>query len=141
MFCCLLCVFYCQTTPILKTLGQFENSVFVIMSTRENIRLIARSSLQWGHPSRNGFTSCLPHPCVIENIARHNVGINMSLLDHCLGRTLLELIATIAGPQPPYQPLPILTFTCTRTRKTLGYFCRTKNRFYSYLLSNHLIFE
>ena len=35
---------YCQTTPLLKTLGQFENSVFVIMSTRENIRLIARSS-------------------------------------------------------------------------------------------------
>ena len=28
-----------------KTLGQFENLVFVIMSTRENIRLIARSSL------------------------------------------------------------------------------------------------
>ena len=25
--------FYCQTTPILKTLGQFENLVFVIMST------------------------------------------------------------------------------------------------------------
>ena len=29
----------------LKTLGQFENLVFVIMPTRENIRLIARSSL------------------------------------------------------------------------------------------------
>ena len=28
-----------------KTLGQFENLVFVITSTRENIRLIARSSL------------------------------------------------------------------------------------------------
>ena len=27
------------------TLGQFENLVFVIMSTRENIRLIARTSL------------------------------------------------------------------------------------------------
>ena len=24
VFCCLLCIFYCQTTPILKTLGQFE---------------------------------------------------------------------------------------------------------------------
>ena len=45
VFCCLLCIFYCRTTPILKTLGQFENLVFVIMSTRENIRLIARSSL------------------------------------------------------------------------------------------------
>ena len=44
IFCCLLCTFYCQTTPILKTLGQFENLVFVIMSTRENIRLIARTS-------------------------------------------------------------------------------------------------
>ena len=33
--CCLLCIFYCQITPILKTLGQFENFVFVIMSTRE----------------------------------------------------------------------------------------------------------
>ena len=30
--------------PLLKTLGQFENLVFVIMSTRENIRLIARTS-------------------------------------------------------------------------------------------------
>ena len=29
----------------LKTLGQFEKLVFVIMPTRENIRLIARSSL------------------------------------------------------------------------------------------------
>ena len=35
---------YCQTTPISKTLGQFENLVFVIMSTRENVRLIARCS-------------------------------------------------------------------------------------------------
>ena len=32
-------------TNFKKTLGQFENLVFVIMSTRENIRLIARSSL------------------------------------------------------------------------------------------------
>ena len=45
VFCCLHCIFYCQTTPILKTLGQFENLVFVIMSTRENIRLIAKTSL------------------------------------------------------------------------------------------------
>ena len=30
---------------IFKTLGQFENFVFVIMSTSENIRLIARTSL------------------------------------------------------------------------------------------------
>ena len=29
----------------LKTLGQFENLGFVIMSTRENIRLIARAPL------------------------------------------------------------------------------------------------
>ena len=42
VLCCLLCIFYCQTTPILKSLGQFENLVFVIMS---NIRLIARISL------------------------------------------------------------------------------------------------
>ena len=38
IFCCLLCIVYCRTTPILKTLGQFENLVFVIMSTGENIR-------------------------------------------------------------------------------------------------------
>ena len=30
-----------------KTLGQFENLVFVIMSTRENIRLIARTSWEF----------------------------------------------------------------------------------------------
>ena len=41
VFCCLLCIFYCRTTPILKTLGQFEN----LMTTRENIRLIARTPL------------------------------------------------------------------------------------------------
>ena len=35
--------FYYQTTPILKTLGQFDNLVFVIMSTSENIRLITRT--------------------------------------------------------------------------------------------------
>ena len=34
---------------LLKTLGQFEHLVFVIMSTRENIRLIARTpSNDWG---------------------------------------------------------------------------------------------
>ena len=47
VFCRLLCIFYCQTTLILKTLGQFENLVFVIMSTRENIRLIARTSFDF----------------------------------------------------------------------------------------------
>ena len=34
-----------QTTPILKTLGQFENLMFVILSTRENVDLIARTPL------------------------------------------------------------------------------------------------
>ena len=46
-FCCLLCIFYCRTTAILKSLGQFENLVFVIMSTRENIRLIASMLWLW----------------------------------------------------------------------------------------------
>ena len=36
-------MFYYRNRPILKTLGQFENLGFVIMSTRENIRLIARA--------------------------------------------------------------------------------------------------
>ena len=35
--------FYYQNRPILKTLGQFQNLGFAIMSTRENIRLIART--------------------------------------------------------------------------------------------------
>ena len=43
IFCCLLCIFYCQTTPISKT-GQFENLVFVIMSTRENVRLFSNNT-------------------------------------------------------------------------------------------------
>ena len=51
VFCCLLCIFNCQTTPVLKTLGQFENLVFAIMPTRENILLIARTSL----PIRGSF--------------------------------------------------------------------------------------
>ena len=33
---------YYRNSPILKILGQFENLGLVIMSTRENIRLIAR---------------------------------------------------------------------------------------------------
>ena len=37
--------FTTENSPILKTLGQFENLGFVIMSTRENIRLIARAPL------------------------------------------------------------------------------------------------
>ena len=49
VFWCLQCIFYCRTTPILKTQGQFENLVFVIMSTRENIRLIACAPLFPGY--------------------------------------------------------------------------------------------
>ena len=37
--------FTTRKRPILKTLERFENFVFVIMSTRENIRLIAIASL------------------------------------------------------------------------------------------------
>ena len=35
--------FTTKNSPNLKILGQFENLGFVIMSTRENIRLIGRS--------------------------------------------------------------------------------------------------
>ena len=35
---------YYTTRRILKSLGLFENLAFVIMSARENIRLIARAS-------------------------------------------------------------------------------------------------
>ena len=45
LFWCFLCTFYYRKSPILKTLGQFENLGFLIMSTRENIRLIARAPL------------------------------------------------------------------------------------------------
>ena len=44
-FWCFQCIFYYRNSPILKILGQFENLSFVIMSTRENIRLIARAPL------------------------------------------------------------------------------------------------
>ena len=43
IFWCFLCIFYYRNSPISKTLGQFENLDFVIISTRENIRLIARA--------------------------------------------------------------------------------------------------
>ena len=36
-----------QNRRILKSLGLFENLAFVIVSTRENIRLIARASLPY----------------------------------------------------------------------------------------------
>ena len=47
LFGCFLCISYYRksNSPILKILGQFENLGFVIMSTRENIRLIARAPL------------------------------------------------------------------------------------------------
>ena len=45
LFWCFFCIFYYRNSPILKILGQFENLGFVIMSTRENIRLIARAPL------------------------------------------------------------------------------------------------
>ena len=68
-----------------------------------------------GHPGRNGFTSCLPYPCTIKNSARHNVCIDMGLLDHCVRRTL-DLITNChySRSPPTYQPLHTLTFTCTR---------------------------
>ena len=44
-FDALLCILYRGTAPILKLFGQFENFEFVNMSTRENIRLIARTPL------------------------------------------------------------------------------------------------
>ena len=37
-------ILYYPNRRILKSLGLFENLAFVIMSTRENIRLIARAS-------------------------------------------------------------------------------------------------
>ena len=56
--------FTTETVQFLKILGQFENLGFVIMSTRENIRLIARAALlinrsiiQWNGVSLILFTS------------------------------------------------------------------------------------
>ena len=43
LFWYFLCMFYYRNRPISKTLGQFENLGFEIMSTREKIRLIARA--------------------------------------------------------------------------------------------------
>ena len=92
------------------------------------------------HPSRNAFSSRLPHLCTIENIVRHNVGINMGLLDHYLGRTLLELIINCHYCRTP----STLTNHCwsffsgvVRLVKRDDIFCRIKNRFYSILLSNY----
>ena len=89
-----------------------------------------------GHPGQNGITSCLPYPCTIKNSARHNVCIDMGLLDHCVRRTL-DLITNChyTNPHPLTNPcIPLLS-------RVLGYFCRIKNRFYSNSLLNHLIFE
>ena len=53
LFWCFLCKFYYRNRPILKTLGQFQNLGFVIMSTRENIRLIARTPFSWVENRKN----------------------------------------------------------------------------------------
>ena len=72
---------YCQTTPIFKKIGQFENLVFVIMSTSENIRLIARTPFMlslvehekslYPQGMASGFTlSCdLNQPARLQRIA------------------------------------------------------------------------
>ena len=46
-----------QNRQILKSLGLFENLALVIMSTRENIRLIARASLLRQHSEYRDFDS------------------------------------------------------------------------------------
>ena len=45
--CCVACYahFTAKLHQLKKALGQFEDLVFVIMSTRENIRLMARTPL------------------------------------------------------------------------------------------------
>ena len=56
LFWCFLCKFYYRNRPILKTLGQFQNLGFVIMSTRENIRLIARTPFTSNNCKRSART-------------------------------------------------------------------------------------
>ena len=48
--------YYTTNRRILKSLGLFENLAFVIMSTRENIRLIARAFFQ------DGYALVFPNP-------------------------------------------------------------------------------
>ena len=63
---------------------------------------------------------------------------NMSLLDHCLWRSLLELISNCHYYRTPspllYQPLPVLTLTYTRTGKTLEYFFLQNEESFLFLL-------
>ena len=73
------------------------------------------------------LTSSLPYPCTHVITWVHN----MSLLDHCLGSKLLELITTCHHCRPP---APLSTpvdpyFTCNRTGENLEYFLQNIESF------------
>ena len=81
-------MFYYRNRPILKTLGQFENSGFVIMSTRENIRLIARAPLLKSDVPRK-IISTIYFPIVCNS---YEISKIIALLTHiCLASFLWNI--------------------------------------------------
>ena len=62
--------YFTQTMPILKRLGQFENLVFEILSTRENIRLIARAPLQRLQANTKKIFQSTIHTTTIHSILK-----------------------------------------------------------------------
>ena len=59
------------------------------------------------------FTLFLPHPCTVENICMSQCGFKHELA--CLTiRERTYKLPPLQVPQPSYQPLSILTFTCNR---------------------------
>ena len=81
LFWCFLCIFYYRNSSILKILGQFENLGFVIMSTRENIRLIARAPWSkytiWFKSYEHLNTTCQTHPWKSLGSALHTSVLTM----------------------------------------------------------------
>ena len=88
---CLLCIiFYCWTTPILKTLRQFENLVFVIMSNRENIRLFASTSSLTKH--KRDKQKCQHRSCPEQNQAFTNIVNLHKRIHNIVNPLILQLL-------------------------------------------------
>ena len=76
-----------------KTLGQFENLVFVIMPARENIRLIARTPLTF--PTYRKRKKIIPEMCSVTSNYLENMYYNSLYNNNFLGHGY-DLFSNIA---------------------------------------------
>ena len=101
---------YCRLNQAIINGGRnacYQGIAFTVSFCEHSHTFVKIDEFVMRHPCRNGITSYLHALLKILHVTTW--AYNTSLLDHCLGRTLLELItnfATIAEPQPPLIPTP-----------------------------------